>query len=176
MSFLIKISRVRLLPKIRVMRLSFMLCTLLLSSACSSLPGVPIQPVNVTSTATAGITSSNPIPVFAYYYIWFDPTSWDKDKIDYPLLGHYSSDDPAVMRQHIEWAKGAGIKAFIVSWKSTDKLDPRLEQLIEIAKEEDFKLAINYEGLDEQRNPLPITQIAARFRLFYCPLRRPVGI
>jgi len=124
------------------------------------------SPISVTSTATTGITNSNPIPIFAYYYIWFDPSSWAKDKIDYPLLGHYRSDDPAVIRQHIEWAKGAGIRAFIVSWKSTDKLDPRLEQLIEIAKEEDFKLAINYEGLDEQRNPLPITQIAADFDYF----------
>ena len=44
---------------------------------------------------------SSPIPVLAYYYIWFDPGSWDRAKTDYPALGRYSSDEPAVMRTHI---------------------------------------------------------------------------
>ncbi len=30
---------------------------------------------------------SSPIPVLAYYYIWYDTSSWDRAKIDYPLLG-----------------------------------------------------------------------------------------
>ncbi len=40
-----------------------------------------------------------PIPVLAYYYIWFNPTSWNRAKSDYPLFGRYSSDDVPVMRQ-----------------------------------------------------------------------------
>src|SRR5512140_3352310 len=72
--------------------------------------------------STAGIGSS-PIPTLAYYYIWFDVKSWDRAKIDTPLLGRYSSDDRAVMREQIRWAKAAGIKGFIVSWKSTDTLN-----------------------------------------------------
>src|SRR5688572_7207709 len=59
-----------------------------------------------------------PIPIFAYYYIWFDAASWDRAKVDYPALGRYSSDDRDVMRQHVRWAKEAGIDGFIVSWKS----------------------------------------------------------
>src|SRR5215211_2901313 len=89
-----------------------------------------------------------PIPVLAYYYIWFDVSSWDRAKTDYPLLGRYSSDDANVMRQHIQWAKAAGINGFIVSWKSTEKLDRRLEQIIDLADAEDFKLVIIYQGLD----------------------------
>jgi hypothetical protein len=68
---------------------------------------------------------SNPIPVLAYYYIWFDTQSWDRAKTDYPILGRYSSSSVDVMRQHIKWAKEAGITGF-VSWKSTDKLNERL--------------------------------------------------
>ena len=34
-----------------------------------------------------------PDPLFAYYYIWFNADSWNRAKIDYPLLGRYSSDD-----------------------------------------------------------------------------------
>lgn len=118
-----------------------------------------------TSTSTSA-KDSNPIPVLAYYYIWFDTTSWDRAKTDYPLLGRYSSSNKDVMRQHIEWAKAAGIKGFIVSWKSTDKLNARLEQLIEVAEEQDFKLAIIYQGLDFNRNPLPIEQVDADMSYF----------
>ena len=42
-----------------------------------------------------------------------------------PLLGRYSSDDRGVMRQHVAWAKRAGIDGFIVSWKSTPVLNRR---------------------------------------------------
>src|SRR5215211_5345715 len=104
---------------------------------------------------SAPAVALDPIPVLSYYYIWFDTQSWDRAKTDYPLLGRYSSDDANVMRQHVEWAKEAGIDGFIVSWKSTEKLNRRLAQLVEIADEENFKLAIIYESLDFERNPVP---------------------
>lgn len=103
---------------------------------------------------------TDPIPVLAYYYIWFDPTSWDRAKSDYPLLGRYSSDDRAVMQQHIRWAKQAGIDGFIVSWKSTPTLNRRLEQLVELAETENFKLLIIYQGLDFERKPIPVEKVA----------------
>ena len=113
-----------------------------------------------TSAAPKPLAQGDPIPVLANYYIWFDPTSWDRAKTDYPVLGRYSSDEKQVMRQHIEWAKGAGIDGFIVSWKSTPALNRRLSKLVEVAKAEDFKLAIMYEGLDFDRQPLPVDQIS----------------
>lgn len=109
---------------------------------------------------------SDPIPVLSYYYIWFDTKSWDRAKTDYPLLGRYSSSDMDVMRQHVKWAKGAGITGFIVSWKSTDNLNPRLEQLMQVANEENFKLAIIYQGLDFYREPLPVAQVDADLNYF----------
>jgi len=110
--------------------------------------------------------STDPIPVLAYYYIWFDESSWDRAKTDYPLLGRYSSDDEEIMRQHVQWAKSAGINGFIVSWKGTEKLNRRLEQLIKIAETEDFKLVIIYQGLDFERNPLPVEWVAADLDYF----------
>jgi len=101
------------------------------------------------------------IPLLAYYYIWFDESSWSRAKTDLPQLGRYSSDDPAVMRQHLAWAKAAGIGGFIVSWKSTPTLNRRLAQLIQLANAEQFKLLIIYQGLDFYRNPLPIDRIAS---------------
>lgn len=111
-------------------------------------------------------TAAKPAPVLAYYYIWFDIRSWNRAKTDYPLLGRYSSDNSQVMRQHIRWAKAAGIDGFIVSWKGTYKLNRRLQQLVRIAEQENFKLAINYESLDFDRNPLPVEQVDADLRYF----------
>jgi hypothetical protein len=125
--------------------------------------------LGLPSGATAGAEPDavqSPIPALAYYYIWYDADSWDRAKSDYPLLGRYSSDDANVMRQHVRWAKQAGLRGFIVSWKGTEKLSRRLEQLIEIAHAEDFKLAIIYQGLDFERRPIPIEQVAADLQLF----------
>jgi hypothetical protein len=107
------------------------------------------------------VAADNPVPVLAYYYIWFNPTSWNRAKTDFPQLGRYSSDDDTVMRTHVRWAKAAGIDGFIVSWKSTEALNRRLEQLMRVARDEDFKLAIIYQGLDFSRRPLPVTRVAA---------------
>ncbi len=106
------------------------------------------------------------VPLFAFYYIWFDPTSWDRAKIDYPTLGHYSSDDPRVLAQHIAWAKSVGIDGFIVSWKDNANNDRRLHLLMDVARKADFKLAMIYQGLDFSRNPLPTNEVAADFVTF----------
>jgi hypothetical protein len=118
------------------------------------------------TAAAPNATAGDPIPVLAYYYIWFDVGSWERAKTDYPALGRYSSDNAAVMRQHVQWAKQAGIDGFIVSWKSTPVLNRRLEQLIDIAEAEDFKLSIIYQGLDFERRPMPIDRIAADLAYF----------
>lgn len=125
---------------------------------------LPVYTPRAVSARAAAI--SDPIPVLAYYYIWFDTQSWERAKTDYPLLGRYSSSNIEVMRQHVQWAKAAGIKGFIVSWKSTDRLNQRLEQLIQVAEEEDFKLAIIYQGLDFYRDPLPSEQVDADLGYF----------
>jgi hypothetical protein len=119
-----------------------------------------------TTAAAASPETGGPLPVLAYYYIWFDHSSWDRAKVDLPLLGRYSSDDGNVIRQHIRWAKQAGLTGFIVSWKNTPALSRRLAQLAEIARAEDFKLAIIYQGLNFERRPLPVDVIAADLDVF----------
>ena len=110
--------------------------------------------------------ASTPIPALAYYYIWYEPTSWQRPKTTYPVLGHYSSDDVRVLRRHVALAQDAGLTGFIVSWKSTPKLNRRLAKLIRIAAAADFKLAIIYQGLNFSRNPLPVERVASDLKLF----------
>jgi hypothetical protein len=109
--------------------------------------------------ATPSADPGHPI-VLAHFYIWFDANSWNRAKIDFPLVGRYSSDQASVMRQQIKEAKSAGIDGFIVSWKSTPTLDHRLAQLVAIAREENFKLGITYQTRDFGKNPLPAPRIS----------------
>jgi Glycosyl hydrolase family 71 len=110
--------------------------------------------------------AANPIPSLAYYYIWYDTTSWQRPKTTYPLLGRYSSDEVRVLRRHVALAQDAGLNGFIVSWKSTPKLNRRLAALVRIAAAADFKLAIIYQGLNFSRNPLPVERVASDIELF----------
>jgi len=116
--------------------------------------------------AAAAPRPTEPEPLLAYYYLWYDQTSWRRAKTDYPLLGRYSSDNVRVLRTHVREAKRAGISGFIVSWKSTKTLDRRLGKLVAVARSENFKLAIIYQGLNFERNPLPARRVAHDLRWF----------
>jgi hypothetical protein len=110
--------------------------------------------------------SSSPTPLLAYYYIWFNHSSWNRAKKDYPLIGTYSSGDANVMRHQIQEAKSAGIDGFIVSWKNTQVNDQRLRLLMTVATQQHFKLAMIYQGLNFYRRPLPVSEVAADFVTF----------
>jgi hypothetical protein len=135
---------------------------LILAALCALAWALPAAPTSAKAPKPAG----GDTPVFAYYYIWFNPTSWQRAKTDYPLIGRYSSDERDVMRRQIRWAKQSGINGFIVSWKSTEVLNRRLAKLIQVAQQEDFPLAIIYQGLDFSRDPLPVSQVASDFDFF----------
>lgn len=119
-----------------------------------------------TSQASQPQAAQNRPPVFAYFYIWFDPTSWQRAKRDYPLLGRYSSDQRLVMEQQVRWAKQAGITGLLVSWKHTEKLDRRLAMLADVAAKQGVSLGIVYQGLDFARQPLPTARVATDLDFF----------
>jgi hypothetical protein len=139
--------------------------------------------VILVTALPARAQARRPIPTLAYYYVWFNPISWQRAKADRPLLGAYSSDEERTMTQHVRWAKQAGIDGFIVSWKSTPTLNRRLRKLVAIAEREHVRLAVIYQGLDFYRRPLPVQRVAndlvefrrrfsgsPAFRLFSRPL------
>ncbi|HVL25973.1 MAG TPA: hypothetical protein VM450_17910, partial [Thermomicrobiales bacterium] len=128
------------------------------SPGATPLPDVPVGSPVPGASAT---------PVLAYYSIRYNVDSWDRAKADFPALGRYPSDDPEIMRQHIQWAKAAGIDGFIVGWKNTEELTDRLRTLVQISEEEEFKLVLLYEGLNADRNPVPAPRIASDLEYFY---------
>ncbi len=113
-------------------------------------------------TPTAG---ARPL-VFAYYYIWYAPSSWRRAKIDLPELGSYDSRDPAVVAQHLAWARAAGIDGLIVSWKHEQRLDDALRVLVDEATKTGMKLILLYQGLDFNRLPLDDAVVASDLTWF----------
>jgi hypothetical protein len=98
-------------------------------------------------------------PVLALFYQWFNPSSWNRAKVDFPAVGRYSSDQTTIMRKQVEAARAAGIDGFIVGWRSTEILNDRLKALRTIAAADDFRLAITYQAQDFNRDPLPVAQV-----------------
>ncbi len=145
-----------------VTALAALVPALLVSSAKASPSGgaSPRSSLGITGTA------AQPIPVLAYYYIWYNPSSWNRAKMDYSALGRYSSSDVAVMRQQVELAKKAGISGFLVSWKDTPVLDARLAALVKVCAAAHFKLGIVFEGLDFHRAPIPMAEVQNSFSYF----------
>lgn len=137
-----------------------------------SLTAAPWQPAAASTTSPAAGSSATDgscpdrtaaqpgaAPVLAHFYIWFNATSWNRAKIDYPLAGRYSSDQADVMATQVEQAKAAGIDGFIVGWSGSDHLDARLATLRGIAANNGFKLAITYQAQDFQRHRLPVAKV-----------------
>lgn len=110
------------------------------------------QPVG-SAGPIAAASIDRPV-VLAYYYIWFDTPSWERAKTDLPTLGKYDSADPAVIAQHVAWARAAGIDALIVSWKHEPRLDEPLKVLVEASRAAGLRLVLLYQGLDFSRNPI----------------------
>lgn len=110
------------------------------------------HPVESSVPIAAGVPG-RPV-VLAYYYIWFDVPSWERAKTDLPTLGKYDSADPAVIAQHVAWARAAGIDALIVSWKHEPRLDEPLKVLVEASRAAGLRLVLLYQGLDFSRNPI----------------------
>ncbi len=108
-----------------------------------------------------------PVPVFAYYVLSHNGgASWRRITADTPALGLYSSDSAEAMREHIRMAREAGVSAFLVSWRSTEALDRRLDLLVQEARAQDFKLGIFYSALDANRRAYPIQEVAADLAYF----------
>jgi hypothetical protein len=136
-----------------------------LLSALAAVPPADARTAPATRTGSAGgcgpdaPARPDEAPVLAHFYIWFNPSSWDRAKIDFPAVGRYSSSQTSVLRRQVAQARAAGIDGFIVGWRSTDTLNRRLAALRSIAADDDFTLAITYQAQDFNRNPLPVEQV-----------------
>ena len=142
----------------------------LLVAIVMALPG--LRPTSAALESTPATGGRQPeqarvgVPVLAYYFITHSEESWWVRKRDVPALGRYTSDSPEAIREHMRLAKDVGIRAFVVHWHSNEALNHVLDLLVQEARAQNFKLAIQYAALDEDRRPVPIAQVAADLDFF----------
>src|SRR5690606_33111271 len=94
--------------------------------------------------------------VLAFYYPWYGRADGPSQRwyhwppvgpayasTNAPSLGMYDSNDAAVVRQQIAWAKAAGIDGFIASWWGPESFEDRsLRLLLDEAEQEGFLVTV----------------------------------
>ncbi|MEM7030770.1 MAG: LysM peptidoglycan-binding domain-containing protein [Chloroflexota bacterium] len=95
------------------------------------------------------VEAQTPPPVLAFYYAWFDETTWVSGKpADLPTTS-YRSADPAIIERHVIQAKGAGIDAFVQSWYGpqveNNQTEPNFKVLLDTAQRYQFQAAVDFE-------------------------------
>lgn len=100
--------------------------------------------------------------VAAFYYPWYATENQDGRYLHWtqanhappsdlasnfwPVLGAYSSTDPRVLDQHMQWARQAGIGVLITSWWGTDSFeDQATPALFDAAHRHGIKIAFHLE-------------------------------
>ncbi len=111
---------------------------------------------------TGEIAMVEPRPMlWAYYYPWYVANEWDTAILrDRPRGGYYTSGDRAVLARHIEQAQSAGIDGFISSWWGPGSYtDENLARLLDLAREKNFAVMINFELLGNASQPRSESEI-----------------
>ncbi|HEY75203.1 MAG TPA: hypothetical protein G4O00_03355, partial [Thermoflexia bacterium] len=86
--------------------------------------------------------------VLAFYYAWYDMTTWQKPLPDQPLYP-YASADPAAIERHVLWAQQAGIDALVQSWYgpqvTNNQTETNFALLLDIAAKHGLAAAVDLE-------------------------------
>ena len=73
---------------------------------------------------------------------------------NYPALGAYDSHDPKLLDQHCQWAKRAGIDAFIVSWWGHNSFSDRaMDKILDSCQRNGLSACIYYETVPGPQTP-----------------------
>jgi len=135
-----------------------------LSSSSTETPTSFVASESATPEATP-LTIEGPEPSYkiaAFYYPWYGNPDTDGEWIHwtqnnhippddissdyYPALGAYSSNDPAVVTQHMEWLRQAGIGVIITSWWGQGSREDRVVPLLlQTAERYAIKVAFHIE-------------------------------
>jgi hypothetical protein len=146
-----------------------------LITACTANNPTPTPSIQRTATPTPNVATESPTAegtpvngngvsykVAAFYYPWYGNPDTDGEWVHwkshnhappesissdyYPALGAYSSNDPAVVEQHMKWLKQAGIGVIISSWWGQNSREDRaVPLLLKTAEKHDIKVGFHIE-------------------------------
>jgi hypothetical protein len=125
----------------------------------------PAAPRTVTTrrAAPAPAPAAQPSGITAmFYYGWYPSAFQTMGSRFHPTGGTYSSQDPAVVRRHIDQMRYAGMQAGIASWWGIDHMtDKALKVGMQEAANTPFKWTVYYE-LEGPTDPNPtVTKLRA---------------
>jgi LysM repeat protein len=91
--------------------------------------------------------ASGPL-VLAFYYAWYDLSTWTSGQLsDLPRQTYFSA-DPATIDRHVRQASSAGIDGFVLSWygpNGGNQTETNLKVLLDIAGAYGFSAAADFE-------------------------------
>jgi len=107
--------------------LAFLCLAAVSGGQITSLNTGPQNPTPAFPTYTP--TSTTPPLSSAFYYAWWVKNQWGANTQFLPELGNYASNDPAVINQHMLWAKQAKLNLLWLSWwgQGTEPIEQRVD-------------------------------------------------